>query len=1036
MKKVVLVVLVSLGIIGPVGAVENSVEAVRSMLHEPPVEYRSSPLVVWNDDMTEEKIANMLTDLQSQGVWQLFIHPRPSLVTPYLSERWLDLYEWTIGEADRLGMRVWIYDENSYPSGFAGGHVPHNMPESRGIGVHLQRAEKPPEEITDEIVAVHRVVDGKTEDVTDAVREGNSLPDGEYQVFTIRQASMGNPWYAGYCYVDLLRPGVTEEFLEVTLETYRKRFGDQFGKLVPGSFTDEPHLRPAGGIHWSKDFLDRFEARWGYSLRGHLPSLFEEVGDWKRVRHNWHRFLLEEFIEHWAKPYYEYCAKNDLDFTGHYWEHGWPNCNGVTDNMAMAAFQQIPGIDCLMNRYSEGPHAQFGNVRAVKEVASIANQLGRERVLCEAYGAAGWDFEFQDMKRIADWLCVLGVNFIDQHLSYTTIRGARKRDHPPSFTYHEPWWPLYHVSGDYLARMMLAVSSGRQENRVLVIEPTSTAWMYLSVSANHPRLNEIGETFQRFVTELEDEQLEFDLGCEDVIARWGAASRDKFIVGERTYDLVVLPPGLENLNRATATFLKHYVGSGGQVLSLVDAPVCVDGSESNAFAREIAGEVSNWKRVSTSEAMREIRLQVPPTVTIAKEDGAEGKLFHNLRVLDDGYLLFLVNTSLDGPAKGSCRLRGQSVELWDLSEGSMTMYPYYEYEGRVTFDYDLPPAGSALFCVSPEKPDRFPPPDHEEIVIDELEPVGPLAVNRDRPNVLTLDFCDISVGGEQRESTYFHKAQQLVFQKHGFQQNLWERSVQFKDNIISREEFGPDTGFEANFHFFLRGFGDDNPDMSIVVEQPDLYTISVNGEPVEWDGERWWLDRCFGVLDIEDAVTNGENILTLKASPFSIFHELESVYLLGDFALEPVERGFVVVPARDLDLGPWKGQGMPLYGDCVSYTQTFDVSGDSDSVYVCLGDWDGSVAEVTVNGESAGVIACQPWELDISDSVEPGRSTVTVRVYGTLKNTLGPHHGNPQLGTAWPGQFQVGPESGPPPGESYHVVGYGLFEPFQLEVRR
>ena len=51
-------------------------------------------------------------------------------------------------------------------------------------------------------------------------------------------------------------------------------------------------------------------------------------------------------------------------------------------------------------------NAKFGNVRAVLELSSVANQLGRKRTLCEAYGAGGWDLRFEDMKRIGDWLYV------------------------------------------------------------------------------------------------------------------------------------------------------------------------------------------------------------------------------------------------------------------------------------------------------------------------------------------------------------------------------------------------------------------------------------------------------------------------------------------------------------------------------------------------------------------------------------------------------------------------------------------------------
>ena len=85
-----------------------------------------------------------------------------------------------------------------------------------------------------------------------------------------------------------------------------------------------------------------------------------------------------------------------------------------------------------------------------------------------------------------------------------------------------------------------------------------------------------------------------------------------------------------------------------------------------------------------------------------------------------------------------------------------------------------------------------------------------------------------------------------------------------------------------------------------------------------------------------------------------------------------------------------------------------------------------------MNGAAAGCIAYPPWECDVTEHVRPGENAIEVTVIGTLKNTLGPHHGNPGLGSAWPGMFHKGPERGPPPGEQYHTVGYGLFEPFVL----
>ena len=123
------------------------------------------------------------------------------------------------------------------------------------------------------------------------------------------------------------------------------------------------------------------------------------------------------------------------------------------------------------------------------------------------------------MKRIGDWLEVLGVNTLDQHLSYVTIRGARKRDHPQSFSYHEPWWDAYHVSAEYLARLSLALSQGEQVNRVLVLEPTTTAWMY---QGDEAKLKELGDSFFKLLMALEAAQIEYDIGDEDVIARHGS----------------------------------------------------------------------------------------------------------------------------------------------------------------------------------------------------------------------------------------------------------------------------------------------------------------------------------------------------------------------------------------------------------------------------------------------------------------------------------------------------------------------------------
>jgi hypothetical protein len=1017
------VVLVCAGLAVARGAQQPaSASRLAQLFAHPTSDYSTAPLWVWNDLLTDEMVVGTLRDLAAQQVKQVFVHPRPGLMTPYLSEEWFRLWKVALQEAARLDMKLWIYDENSYPSGFAGGFVPDAMPESRGRGL-VFRDEATPTRWADDKLALFDIAGASPRNVSAAARTGEALGPGKYLVAAGARAAAG-PWYGGRFYVDLLYPGVTEKFLSVTLDAYKRELGGEFGKRVPGVFTDEPQLRPAGGLPWTDHLPAAFDQRWKYSLLDSLPSLRDPTGDWKRVRHNYFQVLLEQFVERWGKPYYEYCEQNGLEFTGHYWEHEWPNTASVPDNMAMAAWQQRPGIDTLMNQYADDTHAQFGNVRAAREVASVANQLGRARTLSEGYGAGGWDLRFEDMKRIGDWLYVLGINTLDQHLSYVSLRGARKRDHPQSFSYHEPWWDAYHDSASYFARLSVAMSAGQQVNDILVIEPTTTAWMYNGAGKAPAELERLGKSFEDMLNTLERAQVEYDLGSEDVIARHGAAEGSRLRVGRRSYRTVVLAPYTENLNAATVALLEAYLKGGGTVLAAGAPPDRVDGASSGRVTALTA--LAGWKPVQPADVPAALSARQGNGFAISRRDGDRGILFHHRRQVDGDELLLLVNTSLESRSAGTVEATAGGVEEWDPATGQVRSFPFERTARGVRWTFDLPEAGSLLVRLtkSPLNPTT---PAAERFAT--LGAVAPPTARRVGPNVLVIDYLDVRAGGESRERTYYYQASQFGFQKNGVERNPWDSAVQFRDELI-RKTFPAGSGVEATYRFTIK---ERVPvQLAAVVERPDLYAITCNGRPVAAVKGEWWLDRAFGRIDIASASRVGENEIVLKAAPFTMQHELESVYLLGDFALEAAASGFVVSGDRPLGLGPWNEQGQPFYSQGVAYTQRFTIGQPSGAYRVRLGRWLGSVAKVTVNGKPAGEIFASPWTLDVTRLVRPGANDVEVTVVGTLKNTLGPHHGNPALGTAWPGMFQKAPTPEPPAGASYSTVGYGLFEPFAL----
>ncbi|MDD8020312.1 MAG: glycosyl hydrolase [Acidobacteriota bacterium] len=1017
-------------------ASSDTISSTRHELASPPADYRPAPLWVWNDRITVEVIKEQLSDFKDKGFGGVFVHPRPGLITPYLSEEWLALFKEAVRTGQELGLKIWIYDENSCPSGFAGGLVPAALPEARRSGLRAIRQKRPDLKQAANPVCLLQESGQNFLDITDRVRAGEKgWPEGHYWLFEVVKENP-SPWHAGFTYVDLMQPGVTQAFIHLTHEAYKKVCGEDFGQIIPGSFEDEAEIGPAGDV-WTVNYtpaiLTEFLRRRGYDLKTELPLLLVEKGDFRRVRHDFYLTCLELFIDHWSKPYSEYCQANNLIFTGHYWEHDWPVPRNNPDSLALNAYAHQPGIDILMNNWSTSPQAQFGNSRAVRELGSLANQLGRKRTLSETYGASGWDLTFFDQKRIGDWEYALGVNFLNQHLADVTIAGARKRDHPLSFSYHEPWWPAYRLMNDYFSRLSLALSRGEQINRILVIEPTTSAWMYYSPAEKNEKFGKIAVDFQNFVHHLEREQVEYDLGSEFVLKDYGQYEGNKLRIGQRDYDLVVLPPGLENLELPTAELLKNFLKSGGKVISWGEEELLLGGKPSSLGDEfKTLGHFEQFEPASllTENLAATFSARVKAGIEFNHLNGQE-MLFHQRRQYKDGQILFLANVSPDKEASGEIKLKGQSLEKWDLISGQIDYFPGEKKRGWISFKFNLKPGESWLLAVNKKKQaagkaisarNSGDEKNSEEIRLK------PESINRLDLNVLTIDYCNLILAGRVEKDLYFYAAQKKTFNFHGFNGNPWDSSIQFQDNLITRNHFPPGTGFKAEFHFYILP-GVDLSSLRLVVERPSLFRVQVNGQLLKPEAGSWWLDQSMAVFALNRAAQTGANTITLMVKPFDLLAELEPVYVLGNFSLEEAPQGFVLSPAKQLRPGFWKKQGLPLYGHRVEYRTTLKISETEQQTagfLLSLPDWQGAVAEILVNGESAGFIMGQYESLPLGVRLKAGDNQLSVIIYGTLKNTLGPHHLNPPAGQAWPGSFQRGPEGGQPGGSEYNVRDYGL----------
>ncbi|MDD3036554.1 glycosyl hydrolase [Bacteroides sp.] len=1002
---------------------ERQFGKLKAAFKNPSKEFRSAPLWVWNTKVTNADIDRMLGELKSQGFGGAFVHPRPGLITEYLSDDWFKLYKYSVEAGKKLGMDIWIYDENSYPSGFAGGHVNEQMPESynQGQGLDYTKVEVLPDNAKDYFLCLKK--EGSTfKDITASLADYKNTK-GEYYLY--KKTYYGrSDWHGGYSYVDLLHPGVTEKFLDITMTGYEKTFGKELGTAIKGVFTDEPNISSPGGIRWTPDLFEVFQKRWGYDLKSVLPLLVETTDNWQQVRHNYTETLTQLFIDRWAKPYHAYCEKKNMKWTGHYWEHGWPDMSHGGDNMAMYVWHQMPAIDMLFNQYNEGhPMAQFGNIRSVKELSSVANQMGYARTLSETYGGGGWNETFEDFKRLGDWEYVLGVNFMNQHLSHMTIVGARKYDYPPVFTSISPWWSSYKTQNDYFARLSLILSQGDQLNDILIIEPTTTAWLTYSYVKGQVRTMDIGIAFQNFITKLEKSQVEYDLGSENIIKDQGSVKKGQFVVGKRGYKRVVLPPITENLNSKTFQLLKKFVKSGGELI-LFSTPTFIDGKESAElaqFMKDNAGQIKTYNELS--EPLIQTVFASPE---ISFKQVAGNHLYHHRRSYKDGELVFLVNSSLTESATGRVAIKGKTLMELDAMSGTIYAYPCKADGNHVETEFNLPPAGSLILFSSPSGTNTYkvkPEIANGQVV----KAVTPLEVKRLKDNVLSIDFCDLIIDGKAEKHLYTVEACNKLYQHYGMN-DPWNSAVQFKQQIVEKDTFR--TGDIKVLYSFIVADNMDKSKMRLVAEQPDIWKVKVNGKALSVVNGEYWLDSRFGVYSIGDVANTGVNTIELSVKPMSIYAEIAPVYVVGDFSLEPAPMGWVIKePVKTFKTGSWKGQGQPYYSWDMGYSKTYNIDNLASRYAIQLNKWNGTLAEVYVNNQKAGIIAYKPYNFDLTPYVKKGDNKIEVRVIGSLRNLMGPHY-TTEVSITGPWHWNGVQKQAP--GNEYYFMDYGLMEDFDV----
>ena len=973
-----------------------------ALFQNPTAEYRGAPFWAWNCELEEAELLWQIEQLKAMGYGGFHMHTRSGMATKYLSDDFMRLIKSCTDKAKQENMLAWLYDEDRWPSGAAGGYVTKN-PEYRQRRMVFTTQKRdgvlPKEEAVKcgetYLLGSYDVVLNEAGELAayTAYDEGTNAKGTVWHAYCeVFSAFLKTPgWYNGGTYVDTMNPKAIRRFLEITHERYKAVVGDAFGSTIPAIFTDEPNAtfkenlptaqsKQDASVPWTPEFGSSFYKAYGYHIVEKIPELFWELPEGKvsRARYHFHDHVNACFTAAFADTCGRWCEENGIALTGHlYGEHtlrGQNRAHG--DPMRFYRSFQIPGVDMLFN------NTEYDTV---KQAQSAAHQYGREGVMSELYGVTNWDFDFRGHKFQGDWQAALGVTVRVPHLSWVSMKGSAKRDYPASFNYQTPWYREYPVIENHFARLNTVLTRGKPWVNVAVIHPVESYWIHFGPEESTGALrDQLDEDFGNLIDWLLQGTVDFDFICESTLPELCGEIGTRLSVGKMSYSAVIVPPCL-TLRKTTLDILKKFAAAGGKVIFAGQVPKLVDAGPSAAPQRlsEIATHVP-FNRYCVLSAVKSER-----HIQIRDASGKELRQFV-YQIRDDGQkYLFIANAQppVDKRNNGSQRPTGAVIQIngeyiptvLNTMTGQEEPVQFRTEDGHTTVYYDFYDNDSLLLRLVEGKGNAELPVPKQKLLL-QTDIKEKVTFTRHEDNVCLLDLAEyalddgpfepleeiLRIDKKLREKFGWPLASGQDMQPWAMEKEATAHSVTLRFRFISQEAL-PDTFFCA--------------------EAAEALWLNEAPVPVRETG--YFVDKSIKKYALPP-LRVGENVITLKL-PFAKQESLEACYLTGDFdvVLEGCEKTLEKA-GKAIGFGDISNQGMPFYGGNITYRTVINVPQTCD-LCIDVAKYKGAFTQVSMDGEVMGNIIFAPYLLRIGN-VTPGEHIVEFTLFGNRHNTFGGLH--------------------------------------------
>ncbi len=701
------------------------------LFKNPTSEYRATPFWAWNCELDKKRLKEQIAIFKEMGFGGFHMHSRTGMATEYLSEEFFDFVKFSVNEAKKNNMLAWLYDEDRWPSGSAGGIVTRNV-RHRAKSLVITKRRREDAASREEgiakglpyLAACYEIFlnDDGTLKKYNKINLDGTKSDNIWYCYVLTNEN--TPWFNNQAYVDTLSKDAMDEFIRLTYEGYKRAVGDDFGKTVPAIFTDEPQFNmrepfafsdsdEEALIPWTTDFDKIYEKETGENLFERLPELFWELPDSRRsdARYSFMNVLAERFAASFMDNCGKWCSENGLLMTGHMMLEPTLElqCWAISDVMRAYRSFTLPGIDILCERM------EFSTA---KQAQSAVHQYKREGMLSELYGVTNWDYDFRGHKFQGDWQAALGVTVRVPHLAWMSMKGEAKRDYPASISYQSPWYKEYSYIENHYARLATALTRGNPIVKVGVIHPVETYWLYTGPKdlTSLPRRN-LDEKFKNVIEWLLFSQMDFDFISEALLPSQCDRGANPLKVGAMEYDAIVVP-ACETLRETTLKRLSEFEKMGGRLIFMGKCPRMIDGKYSDA-ASELyeRSTVIDYDKLQLLDALSEQRI-----IKITNSDGTHtDNLIYQMRDDNGDRWLFLAegkkkwefNAVQENVREQNDVVKPQNVIisikgefepiLYDTLTGDIRKIPYQINNGATKISYTLYINDSLLLRLVPTK---------------------------------------------------------------------------------------------------------------------------------------------------------------------------------------------------------------------------------------------------------------------------------------------------------------------------------------------